>query len=146
MVTAIPAQRLVSMMAGLKSHIEEHTVSESERLKRINDEKAAKKAALQVSHPLLVCLPVACHLRCPPNFPVSTAQLAPQPGERGDWALQEQRRAKEQARLDRLAAEEAARVEVPPPPPFPSPSPSPPPLPHRNAAKMLAVIADWCSC
>lgn len=37
------------MMAGVKSLGEEHIISESERLKRINDEKALNKSILQVS-------------------------------------------------------------------------------------------------
>ena len=47
-VTAISADRLATIMAGVQQCDEEQTISESERLKRINDEKAAKKAALQV--------------------------------------------------------------------------------------------------
>ena len=47
-VTAISATRLATIMAGVQERVEEHKLSESERLKRINDEKAAKKAALQV--------------------------------------------------------------------------------------------------
>jgi len=48
-VTAISAHRLASMLAGVQGIGEEQTISESERLRKINDEKAAKKAILQVS-------------------------------------------------------------------------------------------------
>lgn len=47
-VTAISAARLATIMAGVQERVEEQRISESERLKRINDEKAAKKATLQV--------------------------------------------------------------------------------------------------